>query len=64
MKRSVALAKLDDAMGEEMALILRNCVAQIISRDQKAMDEFANGFGALVKAYDAATIIITGKLTD
>ena len=64
MKRALALAKLDDAAGDEISLMLRTCIFQINARDQKALDEFSNGLSSLVKAYDGATRIITEKLID
>jgi hypothetical protein len=64
MKRALALKALDDATSEHMGKILYNCIFQMNARDQKALDEFSNGFGTLVKAYDAATKIITDKLVE
>lgn len=64
MKRTLALEKLDEAVGEHMGKLLYNCIFQINARDAKALDEFSNGFCSLLKAYDGATKIITDKLVE
>jgi hypothetical protein len=64
MKRETALKALDNALDDEMGLLIRVMAGNITARDPQALDKFGNGFGSLVKAYDGAAKIITDKLVE
>ena len=64
MKREPALKALDEALNDEMGLLVRVLAGNITARDAGALDKFGNGFSSLVKAYDGASKIITDKLVE
>jgi hypothetical protein len=64
MKRDVAMKALDEALGDEMGLLVRVLAGNMTARDTQALDKFANGFTSLVKAYDGASKIIADKLVE
>lgn len=64
MKRETALKALDEAINDEMGLLVRVLAGNITGRDPQALDKFSNGFSSLVKAYDGITKIITDKLVE
>ena len=64
MKRTLALEKLDEAVGDQMTNLFRVFVSNQAARDGMAADKFSSLFNATVKAYDDATKIINDKLVE
>ncbi len=64
MKREAALKALDDALGNEMGLMISVLVTNITSRDGSSLEKFSNGLSSLIKAYDGASKIIAEKLNE